>query len=98
MIEKKPFLGEKIHTSFPYVKAEILWAVQEEMCMTIEDFLARRSRMLFLDAKASMESAPDVAKIMAVALHRDDLWIKQQIDEFAIVAKNYLPILNSNHT
>ncbi len=47
--------------TLPYIKAEIVWAVQNEMCMTVDDALARRTRALLLDAKAAIESAPVVA-------------------------------------
>jgi glycerol-3-phosphate dehydrogenase len=59
--------------------------------MMIEDFLARRSRMLFLDAKASAEAAPLVAQLMATMLHKDEAWIRQQVDAYNLLAKNYLP-------
>jgi len=91
LIKKDPSLGELIHEYFPYIKAEIVWAVNEEMCMTIEDFLARRSRMLFLDAKASVEAAPIVARQMALLLHKEESWIRQEIDAYILLAKNYLP-------
>ena len=84
-------LAEKIHPRLFYIKAEIIWAVQNEMCMTIEDLLARRTRMLFLDALASIEAAPTVARIMATELGKDANWIQQQVEEFSLIAKNYLP-------
>jgi glycerol-3-phosphate dehydrogenase len=87
--EKK--LSEKIHLQLPYIKAEIIWAVRNEMCMTIEDLLARRTRMLFLDALSSIEAAPLVAKIMAEEMNRDETWIQHQIENYTLVAKNYLP-------
>ncbi len=94
-ITSDPSLGEKIHPAFDYVKAEIEWAIQEEMCITIEDFLARRSRMLFLDAAASIEIAPVVAKLMADIMHQDQKWIKQQVDDYILIANNYLPSSNA---
>lgn len=94
LINEDSDLGEKIHPAFPYVKAEIIWAVKEEMCETIEDFLARRSRMLLLDARASVEAAPKVAGIMAGILYKDEGWILQQIEEYSFLAKNYLPSIN----
>ncbi|HSF89633.1 MAG TPA: glycerol-3-phosphate dehydrogenase/oxidase [Saprospiraceae bacterium] len=97
MVSEDPSLGEQIHDHFPYIKAEIYWAVKEEMCVAIEDFLARRSRMLFLDAKASVEAAPLVAQIMAVLLNEDEVWIRQQVDAYNQLAKNYLPTGKSNN-
>lgn len=66
--------------------------------MTIEDFLARRSRMLFLDAAASMEAAPVVAKMMADIMLQHPDWIKQQLEDYVLIANNYLPTLNTHQT
>jgi glycerol-3-phosphate dehydrogenase len=84
-------LADLIHPSLPYIKAEIIWAVRTEMCMTVEDALARRTRALMLDAKAAIESAPIVAHIMAKEIGMDEVWIKTQIESFYSTAKNYLP-------
>jgi len=48
-----------------------------------------------LDARAAIESAPLVAALMAKEMGNDESWIKNQIDSFNSVAKNYLP--TSNH-
>lgn len=71
-----------------------LWiqkAVEEEMCMTAEDFLSRRSRQLLLDAKAARQMAEQVARLMAVNLQKDEEWISGQINIFKTVSQNYLP-------
>jgi len=88
-------LSKQIHPVFPFINAEILWAVRNEMCMKVEDFLARRTRALLLDAKASIESAPLVAEIMAKELNKNEDWIKHEIDGFNSIAKNYLPTPNN---
>ena len=64
------------------------------MCMTVEDALSRRTRALLLDAKAAIESAPLVATLMAKEMGKDENWIKEQIDIFNSIAKNYLPTSN----
>ena len=87
-------LAEEIHPLLPFVKAEIVWAVQNEMCMCVEDFLSRRTRALLLDARSAIESALVVAEIMAAEMKRDTAWIKNQIDNFNSIAKNYLPASN----
>jgi glycerol-3-phosphate dehydrogenase len=46
---------EKLVASMPYTKAEAVWCIQKEMARTVEDILARRLRILFLNAKAAME-------------------------------------------
>src|SRR6187401_1688716 len=94
MIKKDNSLAELIHPSLSYIKAEIIWALQNEMCMTVEDALSRRTRALLLDAKAAMESARSVAALMAKEMGKNESWINEQINSFISVAKNYLPTAN----
>jgi glycerol-3-phosphate dehydrogenase len=94
LIKKDNSLAELIHPALPYIKAEIVWSVQNEMCMTVEDALSRRTRALLLDANAAIESAPLVATMMAKEMEKDERWIKEQIDNFNAVANNYLPTSN----
>ncbi len=70
--------------------AEIMWGVQHEMARTVEDFLARRRRILFLDAPAALETAPAVAGLMAKALKKGRKWRKLQIESFKQTAAHYL--------
>jgi len=82
--------GQKLHPQFEYLQAEVIWAVRNEMARTVEDVLARRVRMLFLDARAAMEAAPMVAHLVAQELNKDERWEKQQVIDFNSVAKGYL--------
>ncbi|MFK7952250.1 MAG: glycerol-3-phosphate dehydrogenase/oxidase [Ekhidna sp.] len=90
MIEDHPELGEPLDEAYPYLKAEIIWAVKEEMARKIEDVLARRIRMLFLDAKTSMKIAPQVAELMAKELNKDKDWIEKEVASFNKLAAGYL--------
>jgi glycerol-3-phosphate dehydrogenase len=60
------------------------------MARRIEDVLARRTRALFLDARAAMAMAPAVAHLMAKELNKDGSWEKEQVLSFNSIAKNYL--------
>lgn len=82
----KPF-----HEELPYRRSQVIWAVRQEMARTVDDVLARRTRSLFLDARAALECAQTVAEIMAEELERDDDWIEHQINAFRSLAANYLP-------
>jgi Glycerol-3-phosphate dehydrogenase len=94
LIREDRKLADQIHPLLPFVRAEVVWAVQNEMCMCIEDFLSRRTRALLLDARAAIESALSVAEIMAAEMNKNTVWIKNQIDNFYSIAKNYLPASN----
>jgi len=61
------------------------------MALQVEDILARRSRMLFVDAAAAVSSARKVAEWMALELNHDEAWINQQVASFQELAKTYLP-------
>jgi glycerol-3-phosphate dehydrogenase len=81
---------EKIHPNFNYTKAQVIWAVRHEMAQTVEDVLARRIRLLFLDASAAIDAAPIVGKLMANELNENEDWINKQIISFNTLAKQYL--------
>ena len=84
-----PEMGKQIHEHLPYTVLEVVWSARYEMARTVEDILARRQRALFLDARAAIEMAPAVAKILATELGRDDNWQRSQIEQFTELAKGY---------
>jgi len=89
-LEKSNILySQKIHVNFNFTVAQIIWAIRNEMARTVEDVLARRTRLLFLDAKAAIEASPFVAKIMADELKKNKQWIEEQDAKFKKVASTY---------
>lgn len=89
LIKDDASLGEQIHPNLKYLNVEVLWAARHEMARTVEDVLARRVRVLFLDAKASIEMAPKVAEILAKELHKDKHWVNQQVNDYTALAGGY---------
>jgi glycerol-3-phosphate dehydrogenase len=81
---------ERLHSRLPIMAAQVIFAARHEMARTIEDVLARRTRMLFLDAAAAIEAAPRVAELMAKELERDDEWMQSQVAAFNSVARGYI--------
>ena len=59
------------------------------MARNIEDLLARRSRLLFLNVAAAETAAPEVARLMARELGRDRNWEVEQVNEFKRLARYY---------
>jgi len=90
LIELDPRLSEPLHAALPYVKAEVIWAARHEMARTVEDMLARRTRALFLNARAALEMAPAVADLMASELAWDENTKTKQLAAFRDVASNYV--------
>jgi glycerol-3-phosphate dehydrogenase len=89
LIASDASLGEPLHPALPYVKAEVVWATRHEMARTVEDVLARRTRALFLNARAAREMAPAVADLMASELGWDETAKARQSAAFLDVASNY---------
>lgn len=85
LIETENFLNETFHCD----ENDIKYFVENEMAMTVEDVLARRTRLLFLDAKEAIALAPFVAKTMATIMNKNDAWIKDQIESFNETANQY---------
>jgi glycerol-3-phosphate dehydrogenase len=90
LIEREPALGEQLDPRLPYVRAEVIWAVRHEMARTVEDVLARRTRALFLNARAAREMAPSVADLMASELGWDEDTKAKQVSSFLALASNYI--------
>ena len=90
LVNETPELGKRLHADLPYIKAEVIWAVRHEMARTVEDVLARRTRALFLDARASLDMAEETAALMAAELGHDAGWAQQQVDAFRQVATGYV--------
>ena len=89
LIRSDSSLGEPLHPALQYCGAEVLWATRVEMARTVEDVLARRTRALFLNARAASEMAPRVASIMAPELGRDEAWQFHQVQTFQHLTRGY---------
>jgi glycerol-3-phosphate dehydrogenase len=83
-------LDTLLHPRLPFRAREIVWSARYEMARTVEDVLARRTRALFLDARAAIEAAPAVAGLLARELKRSDDWKAKDLANFLDVAKGYL--------
>ena len=86
-MRETPSLAERLHPALPYVGAEVVWAARHEMARTVEDVLARRTRALFLNARAAAAMAPAVAGLMAGEL----TWSRQasEVAAFSALAQRY---------
>ncbi|MFR6032359.1 MAG: glycerol-3-phosphate dehydrogenase C-terminal domain-containing protein [Bacilli bacterium] len=88
IISKEPGAGEPIHPNYPFKAAHVIFAARNELAQTVEDVLARRVRMLFLDARrngSGTESRRDFGK----GTWADKNWENAQIQEFKNLAWIY---------
>lgn len=73
----------------PGTPDDIRWHVQNTQARTVEDFLARRTRALLLDAKTSAATAPQIADEMALALGWSPDETQRQVASYRTLAKDY---------
>lgn len=96
LLHDRPELRGPLHPDLPYLAGECVWSARSEWARTVEDVLARRTRALFLDARAAAQAAPQVAALLAQELGRSPRWQAAQVTAFEKVAVSYqLPTASS---
>jgi len=90
LMQQGPALAKPLDPALPYTLAEVIWAARNEMARTVEDILARRTRALFLNARAAIAMAPKVAALLAAELERGPEWQQVQLESFQETARHYL--------
>ena len=70
-------LRQRISPNLPYILAEIRFSVENEMALTLPDFLIRRTHIIYEAADQGLEVARQVAEIMGECLN----WESSEIDE-----------------
>jgi glycerol-3-phosphate dehydrogenase len=85
-----PSLASPLDAALPFIGAEVIWAARNEMARTVDDVLSRRTRALFLDARAAQRMIEPVASLLARELGRDDAWRRQQIESASAIAGKYV--------
>lgn len=90
LMQARPELARPLHDLLPLCAAQVVWAARHEMARTLDDVLARRTRALFLNARAALDVAPEVARLLAIEGNRDAAWQQRQLAEFAQIAHGFL--------
>ncbi|XP_056884398.1 glycerol-3-phosphate dehydrogenase, mitochondrial isoform X4 [Takifugu flavidus] len=65
--QRWPIVGKRLVSEFPYIEAEVLYAIKEYACTAI-DIIARRTRLGFLNVQAADEALPRIVEIMGKEL------------------------------
>jgi glycerol-3-phosphate dehydrogenase len=86
----EPELRRALHETLPITGAHVAWAARREMARTVDDVLARRTRALYLNARAAVAMAPAVARLLGRELGRDRRWQQQQVEEFGRIAEGFM--------
>ena len=64
----KKDLSSRMFRKYPFVWAEVIFAVEQEYARTAVDFLARRTRIIYLDTEAAKACVDEVIRLMGEKL------------------------------
>ncbi|KAJ9553584.1 hypothetical protein OSB04_017629 [Centaurea solstitialis] len=79
-IAQDEHLGKRLAHGYPYLEAEVAYCARNEYCESAVDFIARRSRIAFLDTDAAGKALPRVIEILAAEHHWDKQRQKQEFE------------------
>jgi glycerol-3-phosphate dehydrogenase len=79
--QRWPVFGRRLSPQYPYIEAEVRFAVRREYACTVVDVIGRRTRIAFLNAQAALESLPRVIEIMSSELNWDKERQKQEFND-----------------
>nr|XP_046238132.1 glycerol-3-phosphate dehydrogenase, mitochondrial isoform X3 [Scatophagus argus] len=83
--QRWPIVGKRLVSEFPYIEAEVLYAIKEYACTAI-DIIARRTRLGFLNVQAADEALPRIVQIMGKELD----WSQERRTAELEAAKKFL--------
>jgi glycerol-3-phosphate dehydrogenase len=82
-IESNRELGVRLVADLPYVRAEVSWVCRNELALTLQDVLARRTHLALEDRSRGLDCARAVAELMACALGWDTREQTRQLASYA---------------
>jgi glycerol-3-phosphate dehydrogenase len=77
--QRWPVHGIRLDPLYPYLEAEVRYACRSEYAATVADFVARRTRLSFLNVEATVQALPRIIDLMASELGWDQ---KRKDSEF----------------
>ncbi|KAK4487227.1 hypothetical protein RD792_006547 [Penstemon davidsonii] len=85
-------LGKRLAHGYPILEAEVAYCARHEYCESAVDFIARRSRLAFLDTDAASRAVPRIIEILAAEHKWDKSRQKQEMQK----AKEFLKTFKSS--
>jgi glycerol-3-phosphate dehydrogenase len=86
----RPELLQPLVEGLPYLKADAVFAAREEMALTVDDVMSRRTRSVLRRAAATMAAASETASMLAPDLGRDEADMRDDARAFKLSASRDL--------
>lgn len=80
-IAQNELLGKRLAHGYPYLEAEVAYCARHEYCESAVDFIARRSRLAFLDTDAAGRALPRIIEILAAEHNWDKSRKKEELEK-----------------
>lgn len=90
LIQEKPEWGQALVAGFPFVQAEVMYAVRREMAGNLRDFMARRIRLELLDWQATLSATPVVAALMGQELGWTPEKTAQEVHDYVLLIRQFI--------
>ncbi|KAK2634067.1 hypothetical protein Ddye_028859 [Dipteronia dyeriana] len=84
-------LGKRLAHGYPFLEAEVAYCARNEYCESAVDFIARRSRLAFLDTDAAQRALPRIIEILTAEHGWDKSRQKHELQK----AKEFLETFKS---
>lgn len=97
-IAADPLLGERFDPALPVTRAEVEYSVREEMAMTLEDFIERRSRLLLWDLDLGGSVVAGVAVAMGRLLGWDANRVRDELARHRTLAEHLTTFVADDET
>ncbi|KAK8517099.1 hypothetical protein V6N12_032297 [Hibiscus sabdariffa] len=91
-IAQNETLGKRLAHGYPYLEAEVAYCARNEYCESAVDFIARRSRLAFLDTDAARRALPRIIEILAT----EHDWNKSREKQEMQKAREFLETFKSS--
>ncbi|TXG49475.1 hypothetical protein EZV62_025350 [Acer yangbiense] len=85
-------LGKRLAHGYPFLEAEVAYCARNEYCESAVDFIARRSRLAFLDTDAAQRALPRIIEILTAEHGWDKSRQKHELQK----AKEFLETFKSS--
>ena len=93
-----PELKERLDPKYPYIKAEVVYTVRDEMVVTPRDFLARRIRLEITDWETTLTVLPKVADLIASELKWSENEKQLQISRYVREIEDFMSESGFSHS
>lgn len=92
MIAQDSALGAPLIDDLPYLRAEVVYACRYEMALTLEDVLARRTRIILEDRDRGARIAAEVASLMSRELGWDATRMRTEEEQYVALVRHQLAL------